>query len=124
LLIKFFVIVCILANDLVFKHLLESFDISLEEFRHSLDSECCHISTIFDGLYCELFKFKNIVILVLKLVEVDSAVLDIPSNLLFGLFDGIFISFVENLEEFRVNLEIIFTDLEMLVSSGALLGDF
>lgn len=85
----------------------------MEKLRHSLDSECCHVSTIFDGLNCELFKFKNIVILVLKLVEVDSAVLDIPSNLLFGLFDGIFISFVENLEELRVNLEVVFSDLKM-----------
>jgi hypothetical protein len=45
-------------------------------------------------------------------------VLNVPSYLLFGLLDGIFIPFVENLEEIWVDLEVILGDLDMLGSIG------
>lgn len=104
----------ILANNLVLKHLLESLNIGLQELRHPLDSKCSHVSSILDGLDSELFELKNIVVLVLQLVEVDCVVLDTPGYLLFGLLDRIFVSFIEDLEELWVDLEVILSDLEML----------
>ena len=89
----------IFANDLVFKHLFESFDIGLQELRHFLHSESCHIGAIFNAFDGELLKLKYVIVLILELVQIYGVEFNAPSHFLFRLFDLSFISLVQDLEE-------------------------
>jgi hypothetical protein len=118
---EIFICISIFANDFILEHLLESLNIGLEELGHLLDSESGHIGSISDSLDCELLELKHIVVLVLQLVEVDRVKLDTPSHLLLGLLNFALISLIEDLEEFWVNLEIIFRDMKVILCIVVLL---
>jgi hypothetical protein len=47
-------------------------------------------------------------------------VFNTPSYFFFGLFDLVLVSFVKNLEEVWINLEVIFCNLEMVLSISVL----
>ena len=93
----------------------------MEELRHFLDSESGDVGTIPDSPDGELLELEDIVVLVLELVKVDCVVLNTPCHLLLGLLDLAFVSLVEDLEEFWINLEIILSDMKMLLGSVILL---
>ena len=101
--------------------MLEGLDVALEELRHFLDSESSNVGTVSDSLDGELLELEDIIVLVLQLVKVDSVVLNTPCDLFLGLLDLTFVSLVKDLEEFWVNLEIILSDMKVLLGSGILL---
>jgi hypothetical protein len=95
--------------------LFESLDIGLQELRKSLHSKCGDIAAILNSFDCELFEFKNVIELVLKLVEIDSVVLDTPSDFLLGFFNFVLISFVQNLEEVWIDLKVVLGKSKMFI---------
>jgi len=115
------VIILILSNHFVLKHCLESFNSGGEEIRHFLDSESCNVCAILNALNCELLEFKHIIVLILQLIQVHSCIFNTPCNFLLRLLNLGLVSLVQDLEELWINLEVIFTDLEMFISSCTLL---
>lgn len=88
-----------------------------------MNSEGGDVGTISNAFHGELFEFKDIVVLVLKLVEVYSVVLNTPCNFLFGFLNLGLISFVKDLEELWINLEVVFGDMKVLSSVGVFLDN-
>lgn len=71
------------------------------------------MGSISDALDRELFKLKHIVEFVLELVKMHGVVLDAPCHLLFGFFNFLVVSLLEDVEKFGVDLEVILADLQM-----------
>ena len=80
-------LVLLASSNLALKDLLELIDIISEEVRHFGNAEGLHISSRSHGLYREFLEIKDVIELLLDLVELNSVPFNIPLFLLLCLLN-------------------------------------
>ena len=108
-------LVLLASSNLALKDLLELIDIISEEVRHFGNAEGLHISSRSHGLDRELLEIKDVIELLLDLVELNSVPLNIPLFLLLCLFNLGLGPFDQHIEEVRVNVEVLLGHLNDLL---------
>lgn len=100
------------SSNLALKDLLELIDVVGEEVRHLGHSEGRYVRSGSHGFDCEFLEVKNVIELLLDLVELDCVFLNLPLFFFLSLFNLGFRSFDQHIEEVWINVEILLCHLD------------
>ena len=97
--------------DFVLEDFLEFGNVVGQELRHLRHSESGDVGFSAHGLDGTFLEVKDVVELFLNLVKLHSVLLDLPLLFLLCLFDFLFRTINEHIEEVRVDVEVLFSHL-------------
>ena len=112
------------CSDFTLENLFELINVVSKEFRHLWDAECGDEGTRAHGFHRPFLEVENVVELLFNFIQFDCIFLDFPLFFLLCLLNLVFRPLDKFVEVFRVNIEVLFLDLDHIFHFFVLLDDF